>query len=362
MTMNRVELVEKLERVAPALSSNDLVPVLSHFWFRNGELLCYNDQIAISTKLNMYFAGAVPGSTLVSLLSVSRAKEVEFFVGQDADNKKLPEGQLLIKAASSKLKLPFLPEENTKIFEMPKPDIKQALPVDMKAFLEAVESCTRSLKEDTSMPDSLGITLAFDKNGLNLYATNDATISYAHVKLKQHVHDDMRVCLSGNFCRQMLALAKLGDKSHVEFHSNYSLFQCGDNVLFGRLVDVQRPLDFQSVIESSYPKSLHNKSVAVPSKLQLMLERAVIITESKTERSKTAITVKDGIARFHSASEKGEVRDSVQLEEMQPDVSVTIDPRLFKVGYGAYAKMLLTEQCLIMVNGNSSLYLVSACA
>ena len=87
--MLRTELVEKLERVAPALSGNNLVPVLSHFWFRDNALLCYNDQIAIATKLISNFEGAV-SDTLTSLLSASRAKDVEFFT-DEADGKKLPE-------------------------------------------------------------------------------------------------------------------------------------------------------------------------------------------------------------------------------------------------------------------------------
>jgi DNA polymerase III sliding clamp (beta) subunit (PCNA family) len=357
--MNRTELLEKLNLVAPALSSNNLVPVLSHFWFRDNTLLCYNDQIAISTKLSANFAGAVPGDTLMSLLSVSRAKEVEFFTSKDAEGKPLPDGQLLIKAASSKLKLPFLPEEQTKIFEMPKPDPTKALPVDITLFLEAIESCTRSLKEDTSMPDSLGITLAIEESSIAFYATNDSTISYSRIKLKTPIDNSVRVVLSGNFCRQMLALSKIEGKRHIEIHDDYSLFMVADtNILFGRLVDVQRPLDFDSVIENAFPKERKKDLVSIPTKLQLMLDRAVIITESKTERSKTAITVKQGVAKFFSQSEKGEVRDSVQLEDAHPDVEVSIDPRLFKAGYGFFDKFTLTDQCLIMTKG-SSLYLVS---
>lgn len=356
--MNRTDLVERLERVAPALSSNNLVPVLSHFWFNKNNLLAYNDQIAISTKLNSNFAGAVPGSTLMSLLSASRAKEVDFFVNEDAEGKELSEGQLLIKAASSKLKLPFMDEKATKIFEMPKIS-SDLLPVNMDEFLEAVDACMRSLKEDTSMPDSLGITLSFNENYINLYATNDATISFAKVKTKQPIKEG-RLVLSGNFCRQMVALAKLGDKKQLEITNDYSLFQCGDTVLFGRLVNVQRPLDFDSVIQNTFSKELHKNLVSIPTKLQLILERAIIITESKTERSKTAITVKQGVARFFSQSkEKGEVRDNVQLEDMQPDVTMNVDPRLFKAGYGFFDKMHITEQCLIMAKG-TSLYLVSA--
>jgi DNA polymerase III sliding clamp (beta) subunit (PCNA family) len=348
--MQRLELVEKLERVSPALSNNNLVPVLSHYWFKGDVLLAYNDQIAISTKLSSEFVGAVP-NTLIQLLSASRAKDVEFTTNED--------NNLVVKAASAKFKLPFLAEKSFDIFEMPKPDSKQALPVDMGKFLEAIDSAMRSLKEDTSMPDSLGITLAMSGSDIHLYATNDATISYANVKVKPYT-TEFRVVLSGNFCRQMLLIAKTGGSSHVEIHSDYSLFVCNNTILFGRLIDVQRPLDFDAVIESSFPQELHKNLVSIPTKLQLMLERAIIITESKTERSKTAISIKDGIARFVSQSpEKGEVKDSVQLEAQHPDVSVTIDPRLFKAGYGWADKMLLTDQCLIMSKGDS-LYLVSA--
>ncbi len=165
--------------------------------------------------------------------------------------------------------------------------------------------------------------------------------------------------MSGNFCRQVVALSKSDGKRHVEIHEDYSLFQSGDDILFGRLVDVPRPLDFDAVVEQSFPSELHKNLVSTPTKLQLILERAVIITESKTERSKTAIVVKQGMARFVSKSDKGEVRDNVQLEDAQPDVSMSIDPRLFRAGYGFFDKMLLTENCLIMTKGGS-MYLVSA--
>jgi len=92
----------------------------------------------------------------------------------------------------------------------------------------------------------------------------------------------------------------------------------------------------------------------------MILDRAVVITESKQDRPKTSISIKDGIAKFFSqSSDKGEVHDSMQVEDHHPDVEVSVDPRLFRAGYGAYDKMLLTEQCLVMSKG-SSLYLVSA--
>lgn len=347
--MIRTELIEKLERVAPALSNTNLVPVLQHFWFSGEYLACYNDQIAILTPLRSNFRGAVP-ATLISLLSVSRAKDVEF---QDVKS-----GILTVKAASSKFKLPYLDEKATEIFTMPEADEKKALPVDVKAFIEAVSSCMRSLKEDTSIPDSMGVTLAYNKKGIDLFATNDATISTSRVNTKREM-DDFRVVISGDFCRQMLSLAKLDGAKHLEIHDNYSLFVCGDNTLFGKLVDVQRPLDFDQVIDDSFSREIEAQLIEIPSKLELILDRAIVITDSKQDRPKTDVTIEKGVAKFFSQSvDRGEVFDTLQVPN-HPDVSVSIDPRLFKAGYGFFDTFVLTEKCLVMSKG-ANLYLVSA--
>lgn len=347
--MLRTDLIEKLELVSPALSQNDLVPVLKHFWFLDDMLCAYNDQIAIETKLNSGFVGAVP-STLLQLLSVSRAKEVEFPLSAN--------GELTIKAASSKFKLPFLPEKAMDIFVMPHADKKHELKIDIPEFVVALESCSRSLKEDTSMPDSLGITLIFDKEGfVDLYATNDATISTARVKLKQA--REGRCVISGNFCRALISMAKQEGAKYLEIGKDYSLFQTASDSLFGRLVDVQRPLDFEGAINASFPAEAEKNLVSIPSKLELILDRAIVITDSKQDRPRTEITVEGGIAKFFSKSEdRGEVRDSVQVPD-HPEVIVAIDPRLFKAGWGAFDKFTLTEKCLVMSKG-SNLYLVSA--
>jgi DNA polymerase III sliding clamp (beta) subunit (PCNA family) len=354
--MNRELLLEKLDIVAPALSKTNLVPVLSHFWFTNGGLMAYNDLIAISTKLDTEFIGAVPGSTLMALLEKSKAKDVEFVTGKDG-NKKLPEGQLLVKAASSKFTLPYLEEEKTHIFEMPEEDLSVALPVDLEAFLDAIEICMISLKEDPAIPDSLGITLMFGPDYIDIYTTNDATITKATVSATAYMYTQP-IVLSGSFCRQMLSLAKKGGKKHLEIREDYSLFECGDIILFGKLVQVQKPLDFAGAVDNAFPVEMEEHLVSIPSKLELILDRAIVIGDPK--KPKTQVTIKNNIVQFYTQSERGEVRDSMQLEEhVHPDVTVYIDPRLWKVGYGKFDSMLLTEKCLVM-SSPDSLYLVSA--
>ena len=352
--MNRIDLLDKLKLVAPALSDNNLVPVLSHFWLLGDRLMAYNDQISISTSLKSDFKGAVPGSTLIDLLSASRAKDVELIVG-----KEVPEGQLLIKAASSRLKLPYLPSKATELFTMPKPDPAFVLDVSPEPFLAAIESCLRSVREDTSIPDSLGITIIPQGKFVDMYATNDATISHSQVKLRGDTKFKDRVILSGAFCRQMLSLATEDKASIIEIHDDYSLFKCGDTILFGRLVNVEKPLDFASIIDTHFSEDTEKNLITIPTKLQLILDRAVIITESKSERSKTAVSIKDGKALFYSKSDKGEVRDSMLVEQHHPDVDITIEPKLMQAGFGHFDKMVLSETCVVMIKDNS-LYLISA--
>lgn len=348
--MNREDLIEKLELVSPALSKINLVPVLQHYWFYPNHIVAFNDQIAIEVKFASGFSGAVP-NTLLSLLTASKADKVDFKVPK--------KGTLEIKAASSKFKLPFLDTDDTNIFVMPDPDKSKALSIDINKFLEAMTMVMRSLKENPSMPDSLGVTLSFIDPSISLFATNDATISFAWVDAGSSDRKPFRAVLSGAFCRQMLALSKLEGEKHLEIHSDYSLFVCGEVVLFGRLVDVPKPLDFDAVIEQAFPIVREKELVSVPSKLELILDRSIIITDK--DNSVMEIHVEDGIANFLSKSAaKGEVRDHMQMEEHHPDVSINIDPRLFKHGFGHYNKMLLTERCLVMVNDDHFLYLVSA--
>jgi DNA polymerase III sliding clamp (beta) subunit (PCNA family) len=345
--MHRQELIDKLELVQPALSKTNLVPILQNFWFKNDHIIAYNDSIAIKVGMKSGFEGAVP-PTLWSLLSASKATEVEFKVQK--------KGTLEVKAASSKFKIPFLEDTETWIFEMPKADKEHALQVDIVKFLAALSLVMRSSKENIMKPEYLGVTVQVTGQDLSLFATCGATLSFAWTHVAGD-SDDFKVVLSPSFCKQMLSISKLEGEKHLEIHGDYSLFQCGDVVLFGRLVEVQKPLDFDGVIDSVFPKEMEKDLVSIPSKLELILDRSIVVADKKAVME---IQVENGKASFFSKSDKGEVRDNLTMEEHHPDVSVNIDPRLFRHGYGFHTKMLLTEKGLVMVDKDHNLYLVSA--
>ena len=97
----------------------------------------------------------------------------------------------------------------------------------------------------------------------------------------------------------------------------------------------------------------------MPEKLAMMLARAMIITDSPTEQTRTLVTVKGGEMTLLSKSGKGEVKDKVVVEG-HPDVAVKLEPKLLSLGLEDFDKFLITDRCAIMSKGSTKLYLVAA--
>jgi DNA polymerase III sliding clamp (beta) subunit (PCNA family) len=341
--MDRSKLVAKLQTIDPATTSNQLIPIMSHYWFMGDRVMAYNDQISISVPCKTDFTGAVP-ATLLGLLKSSKAKEVEFTEQGD---------DLLIKAAATKIKLPLIPADELTMFTMPEPksDFKHVMAKSGK-FLECLEACMQSTTTDTSTPDYLGVTAMAKDESLQLFACNDETMTYANLHIGELVFKS-RVVLSAAFCTQLLKQISSDVKfSTLELHNDYSLAtMTNGTILFGRLIDVQKPLDYASIIARNYNTSIISKLVQIPTKLEGILERAVIITDSAVDQTKTSVSVRDGIMRFKSKSAKGEISDSMQVPN-HPDVSVMLEARRLRKGLEAgFSHILVTDTCAVMVKG-----------
>jgi DNA polymerase III sliding clamp (beta) subunit (PCNA family) len=347
--MERKALLEKLNLVSAALSKNPLIPVLTHLWFTGEQLMAFNDQIAISTPCKTDFVGATPGNILLDLLEASTARNVELSVA---------DGQLLVKADGSRFELDMLPPEDF-VFEMPQPQSKETLPVDGEEFLAGMESCMRSVSMGTSVAEQMGITLQIEGDQLALYGTDRTTISCSFLVLERDV-PFTRVILRAEFCQQLLKLADPASLQ-IEVYGDHALFSGKDVIMFGRVVETDRPLDFNEILNRHYPAGTESQLVKIPGKLKLILERACIITDSKVEEAYTTITVRDKVQqnggtvrvmRFVSKSDLGEVKDAVLVPD-HPEVKTEVDPKLMKAALGGgFTHMLVTESAVVMAERN----------
>jgi DNA polymerase III sliding clamp (beta) subunit (PCNA family) len=353
--MLRRDFLDQLELASPALASNDLVPILTHFGFTGSEVLAYNDQIGMSLPLKTQFKGAVPGGTLIDLLRASKAKEVELAEKSS---------ELEIKAASSRFKLPVMGKGQF-VFEMPEPSGK-VLPVNLGHFADAVEACLMSvISSDLSVPDYLGVTMIADGDALLLFSTNNATLSTSELPLTGKCPFKGRVILPALFCQQVLKLVGSFKGLKLEVNADYALLSVEGGVrCFGRFVNSPKPKDFIKMADA-HLSGAAKKLRPIPSKMRLVAERACVITQSVVESTLTKITVRGGIMKFISQSSRGEVVDSVQVD--QDDAELALDPKFLKDGLVAFydsdekknGKMLMLDSCFILERGSSS-YLIAA--
>ena len=350
--MLRSDLLERLQTVSPALSNKDIIPILTHFWFTGKELMAFNDQIAISLPCKTDFNGAVPGKVMLEILKNSKAKNIELLA---------VDSSLTIKAASSKVKMPILASDNFSIFEMPKVDKDDKyVPLDISDFIAGLECCMRSIGIDTSMPDQLGVTLIADGDkAISMYSTNNNTISYASIPLKKKYTLKNRIVLSSTFCQQVMSMCKGISSARLYLGDGYALLQVSDKHLFGRLIDTDSPTDFKGMIEHHFPVTAKKKLIPIPTKMQLILERAVIAASAGIEVIPTNITVNDGKIKFVTKHKKLEMVDYLTIGDGHPNVNTRIQPKHLKAGYGYFDKMMFTESCAIMTKGDF-IYMIAA--
>jgi len=165
----RLQLRDKLEAVAPALSSSDIIPIMSHYWFTGSHVMAYNDRIAINCICKTDFKGALPG-LLLQLLKASQAPKLEL-------EYKPADSEVLFKLGSSRVRLAVLPPADF-VFDMPAlEDDANALKSTRKALVAGIAACLASVGNDTSMPEQLGVSILPGDDELHLFATNNATLS-----------------------------------------------------------------------------------------------------------------------------------------------------------------------------------------
>ena len=351
--MDRKKLLEQLQIVAPALASSEFVPVMTHFWFTGKHVIAYDDTVGISVPLRTDFKGAVPGAILLNLLKNSRGGPAKFKPDTDGSEVTIHVGT---KPKVSKFRLALLPPEEF-LFNFPKKLGKVS--IVKKEFLKAIEWCLASVGDDTSTPDQLGVTLVFGKDSVELYSTNDATLSCAVWKGKCRAAT-ARVILPASFCRLLSGSA---DKSiGISFSEDGVLADLGKSGvrIFGRLVHSEKPINFKEILEEHYTKKTARKLVGIPDRMRGAIERAMVITESYADPGFTKISIERGRGSFVSTTSRGVVRDVVKFGTKHPDSEIMVDPKLLRSMLKICDKMLITNSCIVFRRASKFIHLISA--
>lgn len=348
--MLRMDLINALELAAPALAVNPHIPILTHFWFTGKSVVAFNDRIGIEVPLvTGLMAFAAPGELLLNMLKASRAKEITVTLpaGPDA-------GNVMVKAATARMLFPFLPATDF-LFEMPKLTNTNNL---SREFITAIKTCLRPTTDKDSSPEERGVTIIKQNDQLLFFSTDRMTITHARIAPSSGAPKwtAERIILPMLFCKQLIEITKQAKSIRFELHTDHIVVKADDAMLYGQLIDqgTSAPLNFIEAYERfTHPIKKHSM-IEIPSKLNLIFDRATILAGDKF----TSIYTRDGKMFFKTQSENGgEVVDSIALKH--PEVIIKVKPKQVKSNLKNFSRMLFTNNCIIMSNDVGT-HLISA--
>ena len=345
--MKRLTFLDALETVSPALSSKDTIPILTHLWFTGKQVMAFNDGIAISTKLDTNWQGAVP-AVLIQLLRASGAIDVSSNMTKN--------GELHMVAAAARIKLPTLPPEDF-VFDMPamkKDEVPSISGNNIAPFLDALSFAIQCVASDATVPEQLGVNLL---PGASMWATNEKSLFYTKIKTDRAIK---RMILSEEFCKQMLSLRNKSETLALYLREDAAIFKAGDTILFGKLIHSERPLDFEGVLNQHFPDLGKKPKLSdVPAKMKPIIDRACIIIGNGGD---TNAMVKDGQIHFRSYDQRTDraVSDVMKIGSEQKDLIVKFNPNFAKIALDAgLDKIRLTQSCVVFTK-NDLVFLVTA--
>jgi len=168
MKINREELLTCLQKVAPALGTNLLVPEFLRFRFCDGRVMATDGSISMVTNLSdgSDLDCSIPGATLLSVLKGLSQEEVEITVVE------LKDGGSAAQIETNKVEASF-PLSNAKVWLTIPDYAKEQFAKFPKEFPDALRFCRFSVSQDETSGPLRGVHI----DGAYVYGTDGMRIA-----------------------------------------------------------------------------------------------------------------------------------------------------------------------------------------
>lgn len=342
--------VNTLTKVKPALASKDLIPIMAHYCFQDGNVFAYNDVVAIMCPCDTDVEGAIRGDTLLTFVSTSMAKEVDIQVKNT---------EAVVKAGSAKLNVPMLGVDDF-MWEPPSVD-------DFSVIVEVDEDLIRGLDlsllsagQSVGMPELSGITMSIGSH-CTMFSSNGPTM--ARYDLDAGGYQDMRVILPTDFCKVWQTYNKYAsDENQASLYLSEDqamvLFDDG-LMLFCKTLYAEEPVDFYGIFKENIEDDEY--FCKTPRMFASAVKRASAFA-GMDEKAVCTLTVKDEFLHIVTETQKhGVVRDRFKFEG-HDDVFMTMDaPMLSAVlEKEPHVSLRVFDSSLAVCQGDKYLCLVSS--
>lgn len=347
MKNNRQDLLDALNLAKPALAVQEFIPVLTHYCFDRATVSAFNDVLAIQLAVDSDLHCAIHGATLQKILAKMDGEVVELVQG---------ESEVAIKSGKdgrSQIRLPII-DKSQFLFDIPAAEPKASFKLS-KDFLKAMALTLKTVGSNAGHPQELGVTLGLDGEMVDLYSTDNVTISAGSAKVSKVAGKlDSAVILPTPFCETLLAMASAigDDEIMLEFGEGYVLADLtGDDLVFSRLVDQTEPYDFESIISNHVPEDAEAQAFTIPTQFLGTMGRASILMSSDTDKE-VKINLEGNKLLISGKGKLGELDDSIALEEEHDPASFHIDPIFVERGAAMCEKMAFLEHSVVFFSHN----------
>jgi len=306
MIINVQEFKKVLSLAGPFLMTQDFIPILQHFWFRNNTIMAYNDIQAIKLEFNTQLNCAVPGILLVKVLNTLSQTDVEIKIDSSATN-------LLIGEGRNQTRIPIMSADNF-IFEMPNLD---GLTFTVEnSFHTGLEKCLKVVSHDPTKPERNGVTCKITKDVLTLYASDGIAIAKYQQPGSYQVDDlEEIVCIIPTFfCEQLTTLLKNSKAgATITLTPDSILAEINNDQIFSKVINASIP-KFEQAIQKVIQGHLSDLTyIPVPLELESFMERAKIMLQPEKGIKYTTIILKrSGEIQFKTSSDKGRSYDEIE--------------------------------------------------
>ncbi len=352
--MKRKELLDKLNIAKTCLATQDVIPVLTHFYFDKNQIMSFNIGQAVIIQEETGLDCCVPGDELTKLLASYSTDDVSI-------NQK--DGTIAVKSGRSNVKLKTLPSNNFPFKLDSKESAKQHELTG--EFFEGLRQVSISMGNNASKRNQYGITVISNAQKTTLYSSDIARIS-SFILSKPLESEPFTILLPRPFCENLISISKDFDGGKLYVGKDYiliDLYKEGKSSgikLYSKFSDDVNLLPFEKIMGSLDLAKV--KFQAVPENFRDCIDRNLILVSSD-KNPEIELSTNGKNMTVTSSNDQGDVSDEVEFQEPLDTVTCKMKPLFARQAISASNSIAFTEFeggiILIGVSGNF-LHLVSS--
>jgi len=313
-----------LNTVKPALASDVVLPIVSHFCFDGDTVYAYDGVNGIRVPMPEdapKIRGAVPGSALLKLVASLGGSSMAISSEQ---------GYFRIKSGRSSMKLPMLDAESFIWEASTFGEVQQEIPITAE-FIEGLKLCLLTVEDTALIKHYRGITADITNGHITLYSTNNNTLSVFDVAASA-IEAAEPLLLPRRFCQLLVDCCggKEGPSEGMTLSIGDGFVAVTDPTLLEEhfflvtsVIEGAKPSDFEEVLEHYLPKKKKAPTFPVNDSFTRALKRAVAILSDEAVKT-TAVEISGTEITFRTSSSMGDVRDRVVFRDAKHAAKETV--------------------------------------